>query len=157
MGTFPLILGRVRLMGLNSHLHPNNYVPMYNLVPLSLPRVDVRTRAHHLYTLRILWCISSTIHFTLITITNTLCTCATLHIALWLSLLGFPLVDENLHDNTGPKGKLLSLARVESSLLNEEARRKDWKHGTDWNALVTKTDTNRGRGQNRSRRTGNEV
>ena len=100
MGIFPLILGEVKMMGLNSHLDTNYYVPMYNLVPLSLPRVDVRTRAHHLYTLRILWCISSTIHFTLITITNTLCTCPTLHIALWLSLLGFPLVYENLHDNS---------------------------------------------------------
>ena len=57
-------------MGLNSHLYTNYYVPMYNLVPLSLPRVDVRTMAHHLYTFRILWCISSTIHFTLITTTK---------------------------------------------------------------------------------------
>ena len=56
------------MLGLNSHLYTNYYVPMYNLVPLSLPRVDVRARAHHLYTLRILWCISSTIHFTFITI-----------------------------------------------------------------------------------------
>ena len=38
MGIFPLIFGEVRMMG-----------------------------AHLLYTLRILWCISSTIHFTLIT------------------------------------------------------------------------------------------
>ena len=75
---------------------------MYRIVPLSLSHVDVRTRPHHLYTLGILWGISSTIHFTLITITNTLCTCATLHIALWLSLLGFPLVDENLHNNVTP-------------------------------------------------------
>ena len=41
---------------------------MYRIVPLSLSHVDVRTRPHHLYTLRILWCISSTIHFTFITI-----------------------------------------------------------------------------------------
>ena len=29
MGIFPLILGRVRLMGLNSHLRTNNYVPSH--------------------------------------------------------------------------------------------------------------------------------
>ena len=66
MGIFPLILGEVRMMGLNSHLFTNYYVPMYNLAPLSLPRVDVRARAHRLYILRILSCISSTIRFTLI-------------------------------------------------------------------------------------------
>ena len=45
-------------MGLNSHLYANYYVPF---------DVDVHSSAHLLYTLRILWCISSTIHFTLIT------------------------------------------------------------------------------------------
>ena len=59
MGIFPLILGRVRLMGLNSHLRTNNYVPSH---------VDVHPSAHPLYTLRILRCISSTIHLTLVTI-----------------------------------------------------------------------------------------
>ena len=43
-------------------------------------------------------------------------------------------------------GKQLPLARVNLSLLNEEARRKDWETGTDSNALVTETDMNRGRG-----------
>ena len=59
MGIFPLIFGEVRMMGLNSHLYANYYVPF---------DVDVHSSAHLLYTLRILWCISSTIHFTLITI-----------------------------------------------------------------------------------------
>ena len=52
--------------------------------------------------------------------------------------------------NVGPEGKHLSLARVKLSLLNEEARRKDRESGTDSKALVTKNDTNRGRGWNRS-------
>ena len=52
--------------------------------------------------------------------------------------------------NAGPEGKHLSLARVKSSLLNEEARRKDRESGTDSKALVTESDTNRGRGRNRS-------
>ena len=38
---------------------------MYRIVPISLSHVDVRAKAHHLYTLQILRCISST---TLITI-----------------------------------------------------------------------------------------
>ena len=58
-GIFPLILGRVRLMGLSSHLRTNNYVPSH---------MDVHPSAHPLYTLRILRCISSTIQFTLVTI-----------------------------------------------------------------------------------------
>ena len=61
--------------------------------------------------------ISSTIHFTLITITNTLCTCAMLHIALWLSLLGFPLVDENLLDN-GCRGSNVPFERVRGAERN---------------------------------------
>ena len=53
--------------------------------------------------------------------------------------------------NAEPEGKHLSVERVKSSLLNEEARRKDREPGTDSKALVTESDTNRGRGQNRSR------
>ena len=52
--------------------------------------------------------------------------------------------------NDEPKGKHLSLERVKSSLLNEEARRKDREPGTDSKALVTESDTNRESGQNRS-------
>ena len=58
-GDISLDFGEVRLMGLNSHLRTNNCVPLH---------VDVHPSAHPLYTLRIPWCISSTIHFTLITI-----------------------------------------------------------------------------------------
>ena len=47
--------------------------------------------------------------------------------------------------NARPEGKHLSLTRVTSSLLNEEARRKDRETGTDLKALVAETDTNRGR------------
>ena len=59
MGIFPLILGEVGRMGLNSHLYTNYYVP------ISLSHVDVRAKAHHLYTLQILRCISSTILITI--------------------------------------------------------------------------------------------
>ena len=48
--------------------------------------------------------------------------------------------------NVGPEGKHLSMARVKLSVPNKEARRKDWEHGTDSKALVTESDTNRGRG-----------
>ena len=44
--------------------------------------------------------------------------------------------------NAGQEGKDLSMARIKSSLLNEEARRKNRETGTDLKALVTKTDTN---------------
>ena len=64
MGIFALILGRVRLMGLNSHLPHKLLCTLYT----SLSHVDVHTRAHHRYSLRILWCISSTLHSTPITI-----------------------------------------------------------------------------------------
>ena len=49
-----------------------------------------------------------------------------------------------------PEGKHLFLARLKSSLLNEEAHRKYWESGTDSKALVKETDTNRRRGRNRS-------
>ena len=62
MGIFPLILREVGRMGLNSHLYTNYYVPV------SLSHVDVRAKAHLLYTLQILRCIATTIHFTFITI-----------------------------------------------------------------------------------------
>ena len=52
--------------------------------------------------------------------------------------------------NAQPEGKHLSLARVKSSLLNEEACRKDRESGTDSKALVAENDTNHGRGLNRS-------
>ena len=39
--------------------------------------------------------------------------------------------------NARPEGKHLSLAKVKSSLLNEEARRKDNESGTNPKALVT--------------------
>ena len=52
--------------------------------------------------------------------------------------------------NVGPEGKHLSLARVKSSLLNEESLRKDRETGTDSKALVAKFDTKQGRGRNRS-------
>mgnify|MGYP000527083294 FL=1 len=52
--------------------------------------------------------------------------------------------------NAGPEGNHLSLARVKSSLLNEEARRKDREPGTNSKALVIESDTNQGRGRNRS-------
>ena len=60
MGIFTLILGRVRLMGLNSH-SPHK---LSSSLLSSYSHVDVHISAHHLYTLRILWCISSTLHFT---------------------------------------------------------------------------------------------
>ena len=45
-------------------------------------------------------------------------------------------------DNAEPEGNHLSLTRVKSSLLNEEARRNEWETGTDSKALVIETDTN---------------
>ena len=44
MRIFPLILGEVRRMALNSHLYTNYHVP------ISLPRVDVRAK-HITFTL----------------------------------------------------------------------------------------------------------
>ena len=41
--------------------------------------------------------------------------------------------------NAEPEGKHLSLARVKSSLPNEEAHRKDRETGTDSKALVTES------------------
>ena len=52
--------------------------------------------------------------------------------------------------NAGPQGKHLSLEQVKSSLLNEEARRKDKESISDSKALVTEGDMNRGRSRNRS-------
>ena len=53
--------------------------------------------------------------------------------------------------NVEPEGENLSLERVKSSLLNEEARQKDREYGIDLKALITEDDHNWGRGQNRSR------
>ena len=50
--------------------------------------------------------------------------------------------------NAGLVGKHLSLARVKSSLQNEEAHHNDWEFGTELNALVRESDTNQGRSQN---------
>ena len=52
--------------------------------------------------------------------------------------------------NTGPDGKHLTLEQVKSSLLNEEAHRKDRESSFDSKALVTEGGMNRGRSQNRS-------
>ena len=52
--------------------------------------------------------------------------------------------------NTEPQGKHLSLEQVKSSLLNEEAHRKDRESISDSKALVTEGDMNRGRSRNRS-------
>ena len=52
--------------------------------------------------------------------------------------------------STEPQGKHLTLEQVKSSLLNEEARRKDGESISDSKALVTEGDMNRRRGQNRS-------
>ena len=54
--------------------------------------------------------------------------------------------------NDGPKRKNLSLEKVKSSLLNEEARRKDKESISDSKTLVTEGDLNRGRGRERSPR-----
>ena len=59
--------------------------------------------------------------------------------------------------NAGAEGKHLSLVRVKSSLLNEEAQQKYWEPGTESKALVIESDTNRGRGQNRSPQKSGEV
>ena len=48
----------------------------------------------------------------------------------------------------GPEGKRLSLARVKSRLLDEEARRKDKDTSSDSKALLTESE--RGRQRNRS-------
>ena len=47
--------------------------------------------------------------------------------------------------NARPEGKHLSLAKVKSSLLNEEACQKDKESRTEPQALVTEGDTNWGR------------
>ena len=54
--------------------------------------------------------------------------------------------------NDGQQGKHLTLEQVKSSLLNEEARRKDKEYIFDSKAfkLLTEGDMNRGRSQNRS-------
>ena len=52
--------------------------------------------------------------------------------------------------NVGPQGKHLTLEQMKSSLLNEEAHRKDKESISDSKALVTKGDMNRGRSRNRS-------
>ena len=52
--------------------------------------------------------------------------------------------------NAGSEGKHLSWEKVKSSLLNEEARRKDKEAISDPKALVMEVDTNRGRDRNRS-------
>ena len=52
--------------------------------------------------------------------------------------------------NAGPQGKQLSLEMVKLSLLNEEARRKDRESISDHKVLVTKGDSNRGKGRQRS-------
>ena len=45
--------------------------------------------------------------------------------------------------NVGPKGKQLSLARVKSSLLDEEARRKDKEEIFDSKALIIESEAQR--------------
>ena len=47
-----------------------------------------------------------------------------------------------------PEGKQVTLEKVKSSLLNEKARRKDKEAISDIKALVTESDTHRGRGYN---------
>ena len=51
--------------------------------------------------------------------------------------------------NAEPEGKHLSVERVKSSLLNEEARRKDKETTHDQKALIIEEDPNRGRGRKR--------
>ena len=50
--------------------------------------------------------------------------------------------------NMGPKGKQLSLEQVKSSMLNEEARRKDRESNTDQKPIITQGDMDRGRSRN---------
>ena len=52
--------------------------------------------------------------------------------------------------NSTPQGKHLTLDKLKSSLLNEEARRKDKESNSDHMALITKSDTSRGRGMQRA-------
>ena len=52
--------------------------------------------------------------------------------------------------NAGPKGKHLSLEQVKSSLMNDEACRKDKESITEHKALVTEGDQNPGRSRNQS-------
>ena len=49
--------------------------------------------------------------------------------------------------NVGPEGKHLSMEKVKSSLLNEEACWKDKESISDRKALVIERDSNRGRGR----------
>ena len=51
--------------------------------------------------------------------------------------------------NAKSEGKHLSLARVKSNFLDEEARRKD-EEISDSKVLVTKSDTHKGKGRNKS-------
>ena len=52
--------------------------------------------------------------------------------------------------NVGPQGKQLSSEMVKSSLMNEEARWKDRESISDPKALITKGNSNKGRGKQRS-------
>ena len=52
--------------------------------------------------------------------------------------------------NAGPQGKHLTQEQVKSSLLNEEAHRKDKDSIFDSKALVTEGNMNRGRSRNKS-------
>ena len=52
--------------------------------------------------------------------------------------------------HAGSQGKQLSLEMVKSSLLNEEAHRKDRESISDHTVLVTDGDSNKGRGRQRN-------
>ena len=70
----------------------------------------------------------------------------------WLLLGSLPNSWETLIvtlGNVGPEGKFLSMARVKLSFLDEEARQKDKEAISDPKALVTESDTHRGRGRNK--------
>ena len=55
--------------------------------------------------------------------------------------------------NAEPKGKQLSLARVKSSLLDEQACLEENEVISDSKALITESDAQQGRDQHRSPRT----
>ena len=59
--------------------------------------------------------------------------------------------------NAGPKGKHMSLEKVRSSLLNEEAYQKNEESITDPKALATEGDLNKGRSWNRSPKIGTSL
>ena len=87
-----------------------------------LRHVDMHSSAHLLYTQESYGAFLAP--YTLHQIINTSCTCATLHIALRLSLLEFPLVDENFHDNvTMRKGSTPALNE-----FNEGKYDREWLH-----------------------------